>query len=172
MQLDKPSKTPEWKKVWGFKLSLKVSPDIELAFERLAQESSGIELLNVQHDEHRTKATVFVPDGELKHFEDFVNDYLEKKTDTIGRPRDRRALIDAIQQIRTASLRALWTDAAEVFPTVDEGPLWWEVWLPIRGDRLATLQGFRRRAESQGMQVAQGELPFSGAYCAAGPSLA
>ena len=102
----------------------------------------------------------FVPDGELKHFEEFVSDYQNRKTDSIGRPRDRRALIDAIQQIRSASLRALWTDDAEVFPTEEEGPLWWEVWLPIREDRLATLHSFRRRAEAQEIQVAQGELFF------------
>ena len=144
----------------GLQVEFESFPDIELAFERLAKESLGIELLNVQHDEHRTRATVFVPDGELKHFEEFVSDYQNRKTDSIGRPRDRRALIDAIQQIRSASLRALWTDDAEVFPTDEEGPLWWEVWLPIREDRLATLHSFRRRAEAQEIQVAQGELFF------------
>ena len=144
----------------GLQVEFESFPDIELAFERLAKESLGIELLNVQHDEHRTRATVFVPDGELKHFEEFVSDYQNRKTDSIGRPRDRRALIDAIQQIRSASLRALWTDDAEVFPTEEEGPLWWEVWLPIREDRLATLHSFRRRAEAQEIQVAQGELFF------------
>ena len=144
----------------GLQVEFESFPDIELAFERLAKESLGIELLNVQHDEHRTRATVFVPDGELKHFEDLVSDYLERKTDSIGRPRDRRALIDAIQQIRAASLRALWTDAAEVFPTVDAEPFWWEVWLPIRGNQEATAEAFRERAETLGMQVAQGCLMF------------
>ena len=144
----------------GLQVEFESFPDIEFAFERLAKESLGIELLNVQHDEHRTRATVFVPDGELKHFEDLVSDYLGRKTDSIGRPRDRRALIDAIQQIRAASLRALWTDAAEVFPTVDEGPLWWEAWLPTRGNQEATAEAFRERAETLGMQVAQGNLIF------------
>ena len=144
----------------GLQVEFESFPDIELAFERLAKESLGIELLNVQHDEHRTRATIFVPDGELKHFEDLVSDYLGRKTDSIGRPRDRRALIDAIQQIRAASLRALWTDAAEVFPTVDEGPLWWEAWLPTRGNQEATAEAFRERAETLGMQVAQGNLIF------------
>ena len=144
----------------GIQVEFESFPDIELAFERLAKESLGIELLNVQHDEHRTRATVFVPDGELKHFEELVSDYQERKTDSIGRPRDRRALIDAIQQIRSASLRALWTDDAEVFPTEDEGPLWWEVWLPIREDQQATAEASSERAETLGMRVAQGSLMF------------
>ena len=144
----------------GLQVEFESFPDIELAFERLAKERLGIELLNVQHDEHRTRATVFVPDGELKHFEELVSDYQERKTDSIGRPHDRRALIDAIQQIRSASLRALWTDDAEVFPTEDEGPLWWEVWLPIREDQQATAEAFSERAETLGMRVAQGSLMF------------
>ena len=144
----------------GLQVEFESFPDIELAFERLAKESLGIELLNVQHDEHRTRATVFVPDGELKHFEDLVSDYLERKTDSIGRPRDRRALIDAIQQIRAASLRALWTDTEDVFPTVEAEPFWWEVWLPTRANQEATAQAFRERAEGIGMHVARGSLMF------------
>ena len=136
----------------GLQVEFESFPNIELAFERLAQERLDIELQNVRHEGQKTYATVFVPDGELDHFENLIRAYLSEQK--------HKRLIDAIQQIRAASLRALWTDASEVFPTVDEGPLWWEVWLPIRGDRLATLQGFRRRAESQGMQVAQGELLF------------
>ena len=82
-------------------------PDIDLAFESLARERSGIELLNVRRDGDRTCATVFVPDGKLVHFENLIRDYLAEKRDSIGRPRDNRRLIDAIREIRAASLRAL-----------------------------------------------------------------
>ena len=37
--------------------------------------------------------------------------------------RDNRRLVDAIQQIRAASIRALWTDDDEAFPTSAEGPV-------------------------------------------------
>ena len=45
-------------------------------------------------------------------------------------------------------------------PTPDDGAVWWEVWLPVRRDRNATVAAFRERAGAQGMEVAQGELIF------------
>lgn len=144
----------------GIQVEFESFPDIELAFESLARERSGIELLNVRHGEDRTRATVFVPDGKLAHFEGLVRDYLAEKRDGAGRARDNRRLIDAIRQIRAASLRALWTDDADAFPTSDEGSLWWEVWLPVRRERQAVVSAFRERAEAQEMRVAPGALTF------------
>ena len=152
----------------GLQVEFESFPDVELAFESLARERQGIELLNVRHGENRTLATVFVPDGKLSHFERLIRDYLEEKRDRAGRPRDNRRLIDAIQQIRVASIRALWTDDDEAFPTAEEGPLWWEVWLPRQGraadadapDRSLLPDAFRGRAEAQGMRAAPGEARF------------
>jgi len=144
----------------GLQVEFESFPDIELAFESLARERSGIELLNVRHEGDRTHATVFVPDGKLDHFEGLVRDYLEEKRDKIGRPRDHKRLLNAIRAIRAAGLRELWTDRIEVFPSPDEGPFWWEVWLPVRGNRQATVDTFRGRAEAQEMRVAPGELAF------------
>ena len=144
----------------GLQVEFESFPDIEMAFESLARERQGIELLNVRQDDHRTHATVFVPDGRLDHFEGLVRDYLSEKQDSIGRPRDNQRLIDAIRQIRAASLRALWTDTADAFPADGEGPLWWEVWLPVRQQRELVLASFRRLAAAQDMETAQGELRF------------
>ena len=144
----------------GIQVEFESFPDIELAFESLARERSRIELQNLRHEDQKTYATVFVPDGKLNHFEGLILNYLSEKKDSRGYPRDNRRLIDAIQQIRVASLRALWTDAVEIFPTVDEEPFWWEVWLPIRGNQEATAEAFRERAEALGMQVTQGSLMF------------
>jgi len=152
----------------GLQVEFESFPTIELAFEKLARERQGIELLNVRHDEDRTRATVFVPDGKLDHFEKLIRDYLEEKRDRIGRLRDNKRLVDTIQQIRVASIRALWTDDEDVFPTAEEGPLWWEVWLPrhnrssgtTASDRLRPEDAFRDRATAQGMQVARGEVRF------------
>ena len=144
----------------GLQVEFESFPDIELAFESLARERSGIELLNIRHEEHRTHATVFVPDGKLDHFERLIREYLEEARDRTGRPRDHQRLIDAIRQIRAASLRALWTDDRDAFPTPDDGAVWWEVWLPVRRDRRATVAAFRERAGALGMEVAQGELNF------------
>ena len=144
----------------GLRVEFESFPEIELAFESLARERSGIELLNVRQEDDRTYATVFVPDGKLDRFERRIRDYLEERRDSAGRARDNRNLVDAIRHIRTASLRALWTDVDAEFPTEDEGSLWWEAWLPVRKDRLAGVASFRQRAEAQGMRVAPGELVF------------
>ena len=144
----------------GLQVEFRSFPDLKLAFESLARERSGIELLNVQHAEEITRATVFVPDGKLDHFEKLIVAYLERKKDSLGRPRDNRKLLDSIQQIRAASIRALWTDDREAFPTAEDGPVWWEIWLPVRGDRGAATAYFRERAGHQEMRVANGELRF------------
>ena len=144
----------------GLRIEFESFPDIELAFESLARERSGIELLNVRQERDRTLATVFVPDGRLDHFERLIRDYLEERRDSIGRARDNRKLVDAIRHIRAASLRALWTDTDTEFPTEDEGALWWEVWLPVRTDRQAVVAAFREGAQAQGMRVVPGDLVF------------
>ena len=152
----------------GLQVEFESFPDGELVFESLARERQGIELLNVRHGEDRTLATVFVPDGKVGHFERLIRDYLEEKRDRAGRPRDNRRLIDAIQQIRVASVRALWTDDDGAFPTAEEGLLWWEVWLPRQGraadadaaDKSLLPDAFRGRAEAQGMRTMPGEARF------------
>ncbi|MFH0998372.1 MAG: S8 family peptidase [Pseudomonadota bacterium] len=145
---------------FGLQVEFESFPDIELAFESLSRERSGIELLNVRQDEHRTFATIFVPDGKLLHFESLIQDYLVEKRDSIGRLRDHKKLINTIQQIHAASLRALWTDDPAVFPETEDESFWWEVWLPVRNDRTASIENFRRLAVAQGLQPAPGELDF------------
>ena len=144
----------------GLQVEFESFPDIELAFESLARDHWGIELLNVRHEDNRTYATVFVPDGKLDHFERLIHNYLAETRDRVGRLRDNQRLINAIREIRAASLRALWTDSADVFPTPEDGAVWWEVWLPVRRDKRATAAAFRERAEAQDMEVARGELIF------------
>ncbi len=144
----------------GLQVEFESFPDVELVFESLAREKSGIELLNVRHEDKITLATVFVPDGKLDHFENLLVAYLERREDSLGRPRDSRLLLDAIRQIRAASIRALWTDDRGAFPTTEDEPVWWEVWLPVRTDRQATTAAFRERSDLQGMRLAKGELRF------------
>ena len=144
----------------GLQVEFESFPELELAFESLARENQGIELLNVRHEEGTTRATVFVPDGKLDHFENLIVAYLDRRKDSRDYPRDNRRLLDAIQQIRAASLRALWTDDDDAFPPNEGESVWWEVWLPVRGNRQATIDAFRERAGLQGMHLAKGELGF------------
>ena len=144
---------------FGLQVEFESFPDIELAFESLSRERSGIELSNVRHDEKRTLATVFVPDGKLEILENLIHAYLDESRDTSGGPRNHK-LLNAVSEIRAATLNALWTDDPAVLPATDEEALWWEVWLPVRGDRAAVTGRFKQQAEGVGFQLAPGDLQF------------
>jgi hypothetical protein len=144
----------------GLRVEFEGYPDVRLAFEGLAPESQGIELLNVRHEDKKTLATVFVPDGKLPHFEKLIREYEEERRGKKGRRLDHADLINAIHNIRTASLRALWTDEPEKFPDSDEEVFWWEIWLPVREDRQATNASFERLAQAQQLEIAPGAVSF------------
>jgi len=143
---------------FGLQIEFESFPDIELAFESLAAERFGIELLNVRHEDSKTLASVYVPYGKLHILENKIKAYLEKDTPK-GEPRHQK-LIDAIHSIRVASVRSLWTDAPEVFPSEADEALWWEVWLPVRGDRLVVVEQFKQMAQGLDFRVAKGQIEF------------
>lgn len=146
----------------GFGLSISFTgfPDVELAFESLARERTGIELLNVRQYQTETVATVFVPDGKLPHFERLIQDYLAEHRDRSGNVRDHHALVNTIQSIRTAAIKELWTDTEDAFPRDESAAIWWEVWLPIRQDREQTVINFRRLATGLDFAVGKGQVDF------------
>ena len=152
---------PDSKRELGIQVEFRSFPGIELAFESLSRERSGIELLNVRHQEDMTLATVFVPDGKLQHFEKAIEDYLAEKRDKIGRARDNRRLIDAIQSIRAATVRALWTDDDE-FPAEESSDCWWEIWirLPSGADQTEVVDRVRECAVELNIHVAEGQVYF------------
>ena len=104
---------------FGLRVAFESFPDIELAFDSLAREGSGIELLNVRQTEHLTYATVFVPDGKLHILENLIRAYLDEEKDTTKGPKNSK-LLNAIAEIRTATIAELWTDDPDVFPSSDE----------------------------------------------------
>jgi hypothetical protein len=134
--------------------------DVELAFDSLPREKKGIELLNVRRDDHATMATVFVPDGALPHFERLLTDYVAERRGINGQHLDHSALLNTIKAIRTGSLRALWTDEVDLLPAEEDESAWWEVWLPVRGDRSRIVDSFRRLATAQDMRVSEDMIVF------------
>nr|VFK53942.1 MAG: Subtilase family protein [Candidatus Kentron sp. TUN]VFK55894.1 MAG: Subtilase family protein [Candidatus Kentron sp. TUN] len=149
---------------FGIRLQFTSPPGIELAFESLAHERQGIELLNVKHEENITRATVFIPDGKLDVFEKLIREYIEQDTKPTekhpnGRPK-HQDLAETIQEIRESALDGLWTDDPEAMPRTEDEPIWWEVWLPLRGDREVTTRRFQELAETIGFRVAPGVLRF------------
>ena len=128
----------------GLQIHFTSQPGIELAFEKLANDSQKIELLSVRNEGDSTFANVFVPEGKLQHFEQYVADYLAEKKNRNGVAIDHKSLINTIASIRAAELRALWTDDIELLPQSVEAQFWWEIWLPVRGQRDLVVADFRK----------------------------
>lgn len=129
-----------------------------MKFESLANESQHIELLSIREEGEYTYANVFVPDGKLDHFEKYVTEYLEQETPK-GKPK-HQALLDTIQTIRSAELRALWMDDPNLLPEDKNEAFWWEVWLPERGNREQVVADFRTLAEAVGCKVTENHVDF------------
>ncbi len=144
----------------GLQIQFSSLPDVELALQSLSDARAGIELLNVRHDEHQTYATVFVPDGKLDVFERKIQEYIEERKGSKGQALDHKALINTIKEIRNAAFSELWTDERSALPVSDQEPIWWEVWLPIMGNRQSTNRRFRTIAEQIGFELSADELYF------------
>jgi hypothetical protein len=144
----------------GLQIQFVSQPDVELAFQSLADERQKIELLSVRREGVHTYANVFVPDGKLTHFEKYVAEYLAEKTDVNGNPRDHQSLLNTIESIRSAELRALWTDDTALLPEDATTPFWWEVWLPVRGQRQAVVEDFKKLATLAECAVGDQQFDF------------
>lgn len=144
----------------GLQIQFRSQPDVELAFEKLHNETSHIELLSIHTEGEYTYANVFVPDGKLDHFEKKIAAYLEEKKDKNGKAMDNRPLLDTIESIRAAELRELWTDAPELLPSDPDEVFWWEVWLPVREQRDLVIGDFRKLATLAGCEVSQHHVAF------------
>lgn len=144
----------------GLQILFQSQPSIELAFESLANDTQKIELLSIRSEGEFTYANVFVPEGKLAHFEKYVAEYLEEKRNKNGDPIDHRALLNTIESIRAAELRALWMDDPELLPQNIDEDFWWEVWLPERGNREAVVEDFRKLASAAGCTLSEGRVDF------------
>jgi hypothetical protein len=149
----------------GLQVQFVGQPDVALAFESLGYElgkdpRKKIEVLSVRAEGNTTYANVFVPDGKLAHFEKYVEDYLADRKKANGDSFDHHALLNTIASIRSAEIRALWTDDPALLPQDTTEAIWWEVWLPVRGDRNAVLADFRKLAALAECQVSEHQINF------------
>ena len=148
----------------GLQIQFLSRPDAELAFERLAAEGKGkgIELLSVQEREDKAVlANVFVPDGQLQHFERLVTEYLEEKKDRNGNARDNKRLLNTVGSIRAAAIQGLWTDSPDLLPANPEEAFWWEVWLRRDKDAdVSAVDDFRRLAAMSECRVSAAVVDF------------
>ncbi|MGH8108601.1 MAG: S8 family peptidase [Arenimonas sp.] len=144
----------------GLQIQFTGQPEVELAFESLANETKKIELLSVRKEGNTTFANVFVPDGQLAHFENYVIEYLEEKKDKNGKLLDHHNLLNTIESIRNIELNALWTDLPELLPEDPNTLFWWEVWLPVRGQRDSVVEDFKKLARLAECTVSNHQVNF------------
>lgn len=118
----------------GIYVQFESQPDVPLKLSSLEDARQGIELVAVTHrltaDSQPCRielATVFVPEGKVKHFVSRFDAYSKSAPKAKGERR-HEDMLDPVATLRLATLRALWTDAADSYPA-DAEPIWWEVWL-------------------------------------------
>ena len=85
----------------GLQIQFVGIPGVELAFESLGNargrnHSKHIEVLSIQIEGNQTTANVFVPDGQLGHFEKYVAEYLQGKKNRKGILIDHSSLLNTI----------------------------------------------------------------------------
>ena len=145
----------------GLYVEFESPPDVEMKLDSLENKRRGIEVVAVRKvpvgpEASPTQfATVFIPDGSLRHFFERFQQYTEETTRK-GEPK-HRDMVDRIKNLRKATLQALWTDSTESFPNEDE-TIWWEVWLRRHDGR--ELQRILEFADQAGLDVGDRRLGF------------
>jgi hypothetical protein len=141
----------------GIQLSFESFPGIELSFEKLADVRNGIELLSVIEKDDKYIANVLVPQGKLGVLEKKVNEYLLKNNKSGPK---HAPLINSISEISKTVIENLWTDHSELFPKSGEEIHWFEVWLPVLGDRLGVVADFKKLCGIHHITISDSTLEF------------
>lgn len=147
----------------GLYVQFESAPGIALNLPSLENKTQHIELVAVTSEvgtgpdaKRIERATVFVPEGKVKHFLTRFEDYSKTTPKQKGEHR-HEDMLDRIGALRLATLRSLWTDSANTYPAEGE-VLWWEVWLRRHdGHELERLMEF---ANLQNIVVADRRLQF------------
>lgn len=149
----------------GVQVEFVGQPDVALAFESLGNErgkneAKHIEVLSVHTAGNVTSANVFIPEGKIAHFEGYIQDYLTEKHRVDGVAADHKSLINTLSVIRLAGIKSLWTDDLNLLPANLDEEFWWEVWLPVRGNRNAVVADFHRISHLTECRVSEHKVDF------------
>ncbi len=116
----------------GLYVQFESQPGVPLQLSSLEDARQGIELVPVSHAQTQEaeprrieRATVFVPEGKVKHFVTRFEAYAKTSAKAKGERR-HEDMLDPVASLRLATLRGLWSDATDVYPA-DQEPIWWEV---------------------------------------------
>lgn len=151
----------------GYRITFSSFPGEDLPLTSLEKNSDGGPHLLSSYKEKNEdsdvdftgtmRATIYVPKGHKEYIEKKLQRYTQDAADKKDKLRNSQ-LIESISVIRTATVRDLWTDAAEEFPT-DGKEHWWEVWLV--DSRKTTLTCFQNFVEKNHLQTSGQYLGFS-----------
>lgn len=147
----------------GLYIQFESQPGVPLQVTSLEDRLQGIEVVAVtlpttEEPERRgiERATVFIPDGKVKHFLRRFETYAKTTPKKKGERR-HEDMLDPVARLQLATLRGLWTDSTEAYPDENE-TIWWEVWLRRQdGSELERLMEF---AGAQDIEVAPRRLMF------------
>jgi hypothetical protein len=119
----------------GLVLEISGSADYALATDSLESRQMGVHLLSERKVEDAdgtpcTTAVVFVPHDSLAEFLTRIDAYMAPPSER--KRHEREDLFSSIEQIRRATVSALWNDPIELLPATDQ-LTWWEAWVR-RGD--------------------------------------
>ena len=143
----------------GIQLSFESFPGIDIAFEKLADVRSGIELLSVVKKEEVYVANVLVPLGKFGVLEKKIAEYLNPNKDNKSGPK-HAVLLNSIATIRNTVIENLWTDNPELFPKSKQEVDWFEIWLPVGEDRVAVINDFKKLCSIHEIIVSDSTLEF------------
>lgn len=130
-------------------------PSFSLKLETLDAKGSGIEVVSVGVEGDVERATVFIPDGKIGYFIKRFDEYASKPT--ASGARSHKDFVERVASLRLATLRALWTDSSEEYPSDNES-IWWEVWLRVTdGKEAARVANFCTQLE---LEIGEGRLTF------------
>ena len=140
-------------------------PGMELALDSLDPQGRGEQpkllcVIERQVDQKTVyQASVHIPVGQKKYFLDRLQKYVET-AEKSGNKAKNAALVEGIASIRRATVRELWTDREDEFPT-GTAPHWWEVWLRTTGTDKGEQDRFEASAKQRGLKTGNNYLGFA-----------
>lgn len=147
----------------GMYIQFESPPGVPLQLAALEDRRQGVELVAVSQTQtdgaeprRIEHATVFVPEGKVKHFVTRFESYAKTSPKVKGERR-HETMLDSVATLHLATLRGLWTDTTDTYPEA-HAEIWWEVWLRRHdGGEMARLIEFATLAH---IEVAARRLQF------------
>ena len=141
----------------GVYLEFSSAADYDLATASLEAKKQGIRLLNIQTDQHTTRAVVYIPKGQENYFLKKVNAYATEVSPKSGNPKNNN-LVSSIEDVKLALVESFWFGKDEDMP--NDIPLWCEVWLRYSDDCESVITSFSQNCEELSIEIDTKRIVF------------